>query len=331
MILNSIEGLKKYLGRAINAATTLAFIEPFIQLAQDEYIQPAIGPEMLAELDAQFNASPASLTPVNRTLLALLQRALAFYTYSKYLPYSLGTDGDNGLQEQGTQNTQPVRMGVLDKRQRESAENAATALENALQFLALNQNAYPTWKASATYQSSQALFVSSATRLTQFVPQVQGSYRLFTSLKPYLQKAERNDILPMLGEVQFAALKMAMCLDELETPDKKLLEYVAQATATCAYAKALYHLNVVQTPSGGLRVLSDFDGIYNQKAVEPKVLDQAQRLATNEAATSLNSLKAYLTKNADAYPLYKNSDRYTAPGPNELPDNSDYKGIFRMR
>ncbi len=331
MILNSIDSLKLYLGRAISQASTLAFIQPYIQLAEDEYILPAIGREMLAELDSQYNANPVALSPANKLLIQQLQRALAFYTYAKYLPFSLGTDGDFGLQEQGTDKTTPVRMGVLDKRQRESAENAANALERALMFLHEFAPNYPTWRQSEAYTTSKKLFVYSATGLTHYLPQAAGSYRLFLTLKPYLDLAERNDVLPLIGAAQFDALKAITTGTGSITPeDKRLLDKVCQATATVGYAKALYYLNVVQTSGGSLRVLSDFDGIYNQKAVAPRELEQAQRRADTEAAASLTTLKAFLTANADQYPLYKNSDRFTAKGPNELPDNSGYKGIFRM-
>lgn len=332
MIINSIEGLKLHLGRAINQATTLAFIQPYIQLAQDDYILPAIGAPMLAELDAQYNSVPASLSPANKLLIGELQRALAFYTYAKYLPFSLGNDGDNGLQEQSTEKSAPVRMGVLDKRQRESAENAASALERALLFLHEFAPNYPTWRQSEAYKTAKSLFVHSATGLTRYLPQAAGSYRLLLTLKPYLNLAERNDVLPLIGAAQFDALKALMLAgNPLTVPDKRLLDKVAQASATVGYAKALYYLNVVQTSGGGLRVLSDFDGIYNQKAADPRQLDQAQRRADSEAAASMTGLKAFLTAQADAYPLYKNSDRFTAEDPNAFPDNSAYKGIFRMR
>jgi hypothetical protein len=332
MILNSIDGLKGYLGRAINKATTLEFISPYIQLAQDAFILPAIGPELLAELDSQCNSSPASLTPANSTLLPMLQRALAFYTYTKYLPYSLGNDGDNGLQEQATDKSQPVRMGVLDKRLRESAENAASSLESALQWLIQHKPDYPTWTRSDSYKRASALFVYSATELTAYLPQAAGSYRLFLSLVPYLHLAETGSIKPLIGSAQYDDLKVKrQSTEPLQPMDIRLLEAVGSATAAVAYAKALYYLNVVQTSGGTLRILSDFDGIYNQKAVDAQLLQDAQRRADTEAAAQLNALKTYLTDQADQYPLYKSSDRFLAKGPNEFPDNSTYKGIFRLR
>ncbi|GAB3886088.1 DUF6712 family protein [Spirosoma agri] len=332
MIINTIDGLKLHLGRSISQATTLAFIQPFIHLAEDEFIRTAIGPELLAELNTLLANASATLSPANKELVTRLQRALAFYTYLKYLPYSLGNDGDNGLQEQKTDKSEPVRMGVLDKRLRETADNAAKALEQALIYLYQNRKQYPTWLTSDAYKRSSALFIFSATELTEHLPQVAGSYRLFVSLVPYLHQAEKTSIKPLLGSEQYDDLKAKRVgTTPLQPTDIRLMEAVGQATASVAYAKALYHLNVQQTAGGGLRILSDFDGIYNQKAVDTKVLLEAQRNADADASSALSALKTYLTENANQYPLYKNSDRYTAKGPNELPDNSQYQGVFRLR
>ncbi|CCH00312.1 hypothetical protein FAES_2303 [Fibrella aestuarina BUZ 2] len=328
-LINDITQLKRYLGRAINKATTWDFILPYLELAQYEYIAPALGPEMLTELQTQLATN--ALTPVNRLLLELTQKALAFYAYQKYLPYAIGNDGDNGMQEQGTDATKPVRMGVLDLRRRETAENASKAIEQVLVQLFTFVEQYPTWKNSASYHAARSLFIGNATELTTYLPQTAGSYRLYTSLKTYLAEAERVGIKSLLGKAQFDALKAAQLTGNLSTAEADLLEKVGKAVATVAYAEALYNLNVVQTPGGQLRLLSDFDGIYNQKAVTGHELAEAQRRADGQAAAGLNSLKSFLTANAAAYPLYKTSSSYAAPGPNAFPDNAKYKSVFRMR
>jgi|GEM_PF-2545092 len=332
MLLKDVNDLRVHLGRAINRATQDEFLTPFIQLAQDEFILPAIGSAMLDELDTQYNSTDSTaLTPANRKLLTQLQRPLAWYAYTAYLPFAIGNDGDNGLQEQGTDKTQPVRIGVLDKRQRQSVENAANALETALLFLDFHRADYPTWTASDAYKATRLLFIRSASMLTAHLPQSARSYRLFLTLQPYLLRAEVNNILPVLGVDQYTELKAYQQTNFIVPEMETLLDWIRPALASQAYADALFHLNVTQTAGGALRILSDFDGIYNAKAVSDDLLQTARSEARAEATRRLKTLKTFLTKNADQYPTYKNSPAGQAPNPFDLPDNSSYKGIFRMR
>lgn len=332
MLLKNVNDLRVHLGRAINKATTDEFLLPYVQLAQDEFILPAIGPQMLAELDTQYNAiDPSALTTPNAALLKQFQRALAWYAYWKYLPFAIGNDGDNGLQEQATDKTQPVRIGVLEKRQRESILNASNALETALQYLHTYKTSYPTWTASDAYKEAKAMFIHSATGLTEHLPFVKNSYRLFLTLLPYLRRAERQAILPIVGPAMYDELKAYQLTDAINPATERLIYSIEAALSVAAYADSLFHLNVVQTPAGGLRIMSEFDGINNEKAPDADMLAEAQSKATAEANRYLKALKDYLTKYADQYPTYKDSDRYAAPNLYDMPNNDGYKGIFRLR
>lgn len=332
MLLKSVNDLKAHLGRAINKATTDEFMLPFVQLAQDEFILPAIGPELLEQLDTQYNsADPTALTPANSALLKKFQRALAWYAYWKYLPFAIGNDGDNGLQEQATDKTAPVRIGVLEKRLRESILNASAGIESALQYLFVYKANYPVWTASASFAKTQKLFIPSATLLTQHLPFVRNSYRLYLTLLPYLQLAEKQAILPILGQAMFDELKAYKLTNAINMVTERLIEGVGAALAAEAYADSLFHLNVVQTQGGGLRIMSEFDGINNEKAPDEKLLMDAQSRAKADANSALKALKTYLTVYADQYPTYKASAQYAAPNLYDMPDNDKYIGIFRMR
>ena len=332
MLLKNIDDLKVHLGRAVNRATTDEFLLPYVQLAQDEFVLPAIGQPMLTELDTQYNATvPTTLTTPNAALLKRLQRALAWYAYWKYLPFSIGNDGDNGLQEQATDKTAPVRIGVLEKRQRESIINASNAIESALQYLDQNKASYPTWLASDAYKATKDLFISSATGLTEHLPFVKNSYRLFLTLQPYLRRAERQAILPLVGQPMYDELKAYQLTNVISPVTERLIYSIGAAMSVVAYADSLFHLNVVQTPAGGLRIMSEFDGINNEKAPDDKLLKEAQSLAATDATRYLKALKKYLTDYADQYPTYKASPQYATPNRYDMPNNEGYKGIFRLR
>lgn len=330
MLLKDLDDLKKYLGRAINkGGTSAGYIMPYVQLAQDEFLIPAIGREIIQELDTQYNAQPVALTPPNLALLAMLQRPLAFYGYHKYLPFAIGNDGENGLQEEKTEASEPVRIGLLDKRINETIRNAANGLETALLFLEQNADLYPTYKNSPAYQARMSRLIVSATELTTAMPLANGSYRLFLTLRPYLDRAEDTLILPVVGAVALADLKAKRKVNTLSGDEKTLLLYLNRAVATAAYAEALFHLNVVQSGGSGLRIHSEFDGINNAKAPDPALLQEARNQARSDAARAMTELRNYLIVNASKYPLIP--PRAAGSAPSGLPDNSAYIGIFRLR
>ena len=328
MLLTGIDDLKKYLGRAVNRASEDSedHLFAFVRLAQDEFLRPALGQEILTELATQQTAN--SLTTANRVLIELVKQTLAWYGYYKYLDFSIGNDGENGLQEQSTDKTQPVRIGVLDKRQRASILNATHALESVLSLLYLTPTNYPAFKASAAYTEARSLVVL-PTQLGTYLPHTAGSYRLFLALKPYLIRAERDELLPVLGEAQYTDFKAKYLANTLSEDEQSLAVAIGYAVAAGAYRDALFYLNVQQMPNGGLRILSDFDGIYNQKAVDPDVLQQAQQRADTEAGKYLVGLKNFLNRRLDQFPLYASSDRVLA-NRQGMPDNSIYKGVFRI-
>lgn len=313
-------------------ATTDDFIKPYIEDAQESIIVKAFGQELITELDNQHNGvSGASLSPNNALLLPKIQRTLAWYAYLKYLPFSIGNDGDNGLQEVGTESTQPVRIGVLDKRQRETERNAVEGLERALFFLEQNRDNYGTWTASPAWAKYKNLFIWSATEMTNYLPAVGQNYRLYLTLRPYIALAERDYILPILGQDMFDELKAVVLSNSITSDENELLFYVNRALAYTAFAEALPNMNVVVLGSGNLRILSDFDGIYHQKAPDAATLKAFICGKESDAKTYRNALKRSLTANADKYPTFKSSSHFAKPSDNRLPDNSGYKKTFRMR
>lgn len=332
MLIKNVDELIKFLGRAVMNATTDDFIKPYIEDAQESIIVKAFGQELITELDNQHNSvSGAILSPHNALLLPKIQRALAWYAYLKYLPFSIGNDGDNGLQEMGTDSTQPVRIGVLDKRLRETERNAVEGLERALFFLEENRTNYATFTASPTWTQYKSLFIWSATEMTKYLPAVGQNYRLYLGLRPYIALAERDYILPILGQDMFDELKAVVLSTNITDDEKELLFYVNRALAYTAFAEALPNMNVVVLGSGNLRILSDFDGIYNQKSPEPAQLKGFICAKESDAKTYRNALKRWLTTHADDFPTFQNSSHFAKPSDNRLPDNSDYKKVFRMR
>ena len=331
MLLNSVDDLIQYLGRAVMSATTDEFLKPYIEQAQEDVFERALGMPFLIHLDNLCNDPEMIISDHYVELLKKVQRSLAWFAYARYLPFSIGNDGDNGLQELGTDHTQPVRIGVLDRRIRETEKNAISSLESLLQYLEANLDSFPEYRDSDHAKNLRALLIPSATVMSEFLPIIDGNYRLFLNLKPYIQLAERDYILPRLGRAQYNQLKEQLKARNLSEIETDLLFAVRRALAHTAYWIALPHLQFVLQSNGNLRVLSDFDGIYNSKAVDNETIVSAVKNAETEAKKWQNALRAFLDKNLNSLPLYAENQASKEQPANKLPDNSQYTSIFRMK
>lgn len=329
MLLNSVEDLITYLGRAVMSATSSEFLLPYIAQANEDVFEKALGADFMEHLDTMHADQNAS--DEYKTLIKKVQRSLAWFAYLRYLPFAIGNDGDNGLQEIGTDSTSPVRIGVLDKRIRETEKNAVNSLESVLQYLESNLDAFEAYRDSDTAKETRALFVPSATVMSEFLPQVSDNYRLFLNIKPYVKLAERDYFLPRMGKLQYERLKTALKDRTLTAEETELLFNIRRALAHTAYWLALPNMQFVLLGNGNIRILSDFDGIYNSKAPDQETVLGMIRSAESDAKKWQNSLRAYLTRNLDKFPLYAESQAAKAQPANKLPDNDPYNSIFRMK
>lgn len=287
----SNEQLRKHLGSgAISASEESKRILAFVPEAERILIR-AIGAEMYDELKTQVAAE--NLTDKNATLFELVERALALYAYVYYLPFSIGSDGDSGLQESDTKTTQPTRMGVLNERKVATPEMAGNAIEDILHLLFFHADDYLAWKTSVAFQEANGLFVRTGMELGEALPPSGGSHRIYMCLRPWLADAERESVLPILTNDVLNDLKGKRKAGTLTDKEKALVGYVSRYVAWAAYFEALPHL-VVQTTDNGLRVLSEFDGINNRNKPTDTQLEQLRLNIERKRDATRGALVGYL-------------------------------------
>ena len=306
-IIKDVEQAKEFLGKVLNTATGIEGLRAFFEEAEEVELTRALGSEFVAELREM------TVTSENEPMFRVIRRAVAWYGYLKYLPFSVGSDGDYGLTEQSNDGAKSVRIGILDKRIREAGENASSSIERVLNWAFANRAQF---ESLDSYLSERECpWFRSAGEFTRYLPQVAGSHRLFISLQPYMLQVEDELINPLLS-AEFSGLRAKIAEGDSLTPEEeKIARLVKYALATGTYAKAIRHLNVVLDPTGGLRILSDFDGIYNRKAVDSRMLGQMISDAGAEAEKWNSVIRKSLRKKV-------------AQG---LPDQTKYTGFIRLK
>ena len=292
-------------------------------------VRKALGAETFAYLKITNISQIAAMSTEKKALFDWVERAVAFYTYSFYLPFALGTEGDNGLQEVESDKTKPVRMGVLDKRLNATPELAAEALEEALRLLYEKVSIYTFWATSEAYGVVKSLFIRFGSDLGKFLPPSLGTYLFFGSIRQFLADAERDLAQPLLGLGLFNALKTKQLAGTLSVLETELLGYVCRFVAWAAYLEALDFLVVVVTSGGKIRVASEFDGINNRKA--PTINDMADLKLSVERKRDeyRGALIGFLIENKTALPLWA-SGGGQVPGSSQPNFLKKYKRVMAM-
>lgn len=325
MLINSTQDIYDHIGRAINLSTEITAIKPYIVIAEHKFIKAALGSAFYLELDTQLRLNSLSID--NAFLLPYVQRACSFYAYGKYLPFSIGNDGDNGLQEVETEKTKPARLQVLNRREEEAFQNASISMELLFQQLFENQNKYSTFWNSAKGLSLRNSWFGTGEQLTKALPFVEESYRLLVSLNPYFEHAE-NKISSAISAGVITQLR-AYNPSNYNAQNEKALKFLKAYLAYEAYSEALLHLNVKQTGTG-LKVISTFDGVTTSKAPDPKQLAEYTRSISIATQGAYSDLISYLNSQADFFTTFKTMPAYSAISKSSMPDNKKYNRVFRM-
>lgn len=309
MIVKQNDQLRKHIGEGIISASLdggriLAFVSFGVGI-----VAKAVGIDLIKEIDALVTRDAKQ-----QALFEHLEKTIAWYAYSKYLPFATGTDGDSGLQETSTDKTTPTRLGVIDKRQKATDENAANSLEDLLIFLFDNASDYETYANSDEFIEYKELIVRNGRELKRALPASNGSYRFYLTLKAYIQE-EQDKVVKFVGNTLLEAVLEKLNANTLKDEPIYKNAYLAISKYICrlAYLKALPRLVVVQSENG-LRVLSEFDGINDSKtptAAQYELLRDSLERSANEA---YNDMIDYLSANVDDLAGFETEGAYVAPG-----------------
>lgn len=154
----------------------------------------------------------------------------------------------------------------------------------------------------------------------------------FDNLAPFIQSAEVNYILPLLGEELYNQLlsyySTPLSLPAGVTVQNKslfdlLIQHTQRALINLAYYAGYDFLNTIINDAGFHRQESDTEkGLY-------KYQEEAVKSGfRNNGFNSLDTMLGFLESHIDDFPLFKTSSNYTLRKASLLPDTRTFDSIF---
>ena len=105
------------------------------------------------------------------------------------------------------------------------------------------------WDDSDEYKASKQYFIYTTYQM-QMIFQINNSRQLYLRLLQFMNDPEEDDILPIIGATRYAALKVNILDDTLQSADKQLLKLIQRPVAFKALENAFKVLPIEMFPNG---------------------------------------------------------------------------------
>lgn len=277
---------------------------PFAETAQKEWLRKYVGPELNNYLNLEAAGELAAEMGVDyvaedwTALMTAVKRVICWGCFYEYIDFSVGTDTGNGLTEDVSENSKPVRLGILEKRKRAAKINLGREIEEVMAFLFTNRDSYVVWRDSDSAQRMLGLFVRSAVELDRALPESMGSWWLYRRmLEEYVTHSE-SVLVPVLQQAVYDAVVVHLKADTLVEPYKQLRKLAANFLSFTLYLEVFRRSDVVLTDEGTFRVLNEFDGINNAKTPTGEQINRLVAGLELSIKRAEGMLRAFLAENA---------------------------------
>ncbi len=304
-VFNSTEELKAFVPMIHKHFSWDNDLKPMSELAADVYVKQLMGGEYQL-LETAFGDS--SLSTEQAALLPYVQKAVAWYTYMDIHDSHRISMSNQGAQQASSSDgtSQPASHYAISDSKFFAAKRADLYADELLEFLELNVNDYPTWKASSAYTQMYSSLLWNTDQLNQYVD-AGNSRRLFVRMRSDILYIQDRDIKPLLGDTLYTSLVsevQAQHTTAISTESLALIKLVRPYLARQALIEAIPALRV-QVENGGIHFLT-YDGPATktrETATNEGVRAFSLKLK-EQAEGDFSALAKFLDDNSDTYPDY---------------------------
>lgn len=302
-----IAEVKKHLG-FIYASNSFSNIATEITLAQEQ-LQKITGTAVMLAAQDHYNsanyqlASPSAEQKTLDNLVDFLQLPIALYAYLDYAPSKDLIHDNLGRRAAYEENTQIAREWQINASESSIRNRANRAVDRVLEFL--DASALTAWTESDQFLQARALFLHNADSFQKYHP-IDYSRRFYIMAMPFIQSAETDHILPILGQAEYDRLKEQWQSREAAPEDAQLIESIIQpALAALAMMQTLQKLSVKALPDGIVQAYTS-DRQTLKASQTANIFDRVGAIQTlrTEANSHIMRLVEYIRhKNALANPV----------------------------
>ena len=292
----------------VNKNTEWQPIAKMIKQVTKSYVIPFITAELYADLADKYHEDADEMSDKEKELLETLQDAIAEYTVWKISPRINITVADFGVREEagdrGTSN--PAEAWRYKVAMFAVMLDADKHIDEALKYLQDNSADFEEFNLNRAKLLVNDCFLPNTSAVQQHID-ISNSPRTFRKLIPSILRAQRKNILVLLGKEQYDDLITKIRTNaELTEVEQGLLAIVSECTALHAFTRALPSMSC-KIENGSVFTVSDIDGMNTKQTAHLKTIEFLMNQTESDAQAAETHLLAYLYEYKEDLPIWAES------------------------
>lgn len=319
MLIDNDTDLRLY--AKVNFNFTFDLAVPAIRQAERDYIRPALGEALYADLQAHYDGSGSGGESVMDTILQKAQEALGLLSMKILLPMHDVQVSDAGLHVTVSDtHKSPYAWQIANKLEAYHFAGLS-ALEDLLVYLEEHGGSLESWTGSEAFLHYNDSLLRNAVEF-QHELSINGSRVTYVDLKPALRRAWDLDMKPVLG-ADFCDELIA----HLQSEDSDSGASDAKDAAIAKLRPALAYLAIAQATeitfrrvnSGLVSTRLEPDRNNNVDEVDKSGSSDLRRNAYATGMALLAQAHGWLDAHYTSFPTYADGPGYRAAGAEEIP------------
>lgn len=314
--------MREYLPLSITF--TFEDILPFIKQVENDILIPVLSQALYDILQSKITNNVA-FTSEETDLLSRCRAVIAPLAVVCWLPFGQVQVNSAGVQIASNTEMKTAFGWQVEKLEISATELGYSCLETLQNYL-LASSFTTLWITTNEFKALYKFFINDVTLFRGYAAILKSRYS-FEAIKGIMQRVEDNQILGTIGQEQFDSIKADILATSVSQENAALLRFIWPAVANLTMNEALVELGSRIDSYG----VTFYTGTVNNKQVNKQDANTIGIMQNNAQSAGNNYLKQlsdYLYKNADTYPLFKNSDVYVPPSDSSFTQFNTPKGTY---
>lgn len=304
-IITSIDDIKAFV--PVNVNLEFESVSPFFDnVLRDKLIFPWLGTEVIEDIEDNV----ASVDEIYVNLVKKTRAVIAYFSILEAIPFLEVQFGDNGIIRVENENAKTAYQGQIKRIQNSLATSGYSAIEDLLNYLNENVDAYAVWTTGPGYaESKRYIFKNSLDFHSYYNLQLRAqTYGVLIPSMRYINQFRITKAIGVDAMQNFLDIKNEVTGVNSNAKKDEAIELLKNATAYLTVAKSLKENWVALSANGVHFKMSTAETVWTENQATAEQLSQKVKELETTGEDYLQALISLMNNNLDDFPEFNADD-----------------------